>query len=76
MQNCLHICNYLYLCQVLTLKNLVMIEQIKAYEQELKFQYEELMDAFGPLDSATQRAFLEWNVMDELLTRLNLQDEK
>jgi hypothetical protein len=53
-----------------------MIEQIKAYEQELKFQYEELMDAFGPLDSSTQRAFLEWNVMDELLTRLNLQDEK
>ena len=53
-----------------------MIEQIKAYEQELKFQYEELMDAFGPFDSATQRAFLEWNVMDELLTRLNLQDEE
>jgi hypothetical protein len=51
-------------------------EMIKDYEQELKFQYEELVDAFGPLDSATQRAFLEWNVIDELLNRLNLQDEK
>lgn len=52
-----------------------MIDTIKDYEQELKFQYEELMDAFGPLDSATQRAFLEWNVMDELLNRLNLHNE-
>ncbi len=52
-----------------------MIETIKAYEQELKFQYEELMDAFGPLDSATQNAFREWMVIDELLTRLNLKDE-
>ena len=52
-----------------------MIDTIKAYEQELKFQYDELMDAFGPLDSSTQRAFLEWMVMDELLNRLNLNNE-
>lgn len=48
---------------------------IKAYEQELKGNYEELRDAFGALDEATQNAFREWMVMEELLTRLNLNDE-
>lgn len=48
---------------------------IKAYEQELKENYEELRDAFGVLDEATQKAFREWMVMEELLTRLNLQNE-
>lgn len=50
-----------------------MIEKIKAYEQELKLQYEEFRDAFGPLDSATEKAFTEWNIINELLTRLNLE---
>jgi hypothetical protein len=49
-----------------------IIKDILSYEQDLKSTYEELRDAFGPLDSSTQRAFLEWNVMDELLTRLKL----
>jgi hypothetical protein len=48
---------------------------IKAYEQELKDNYEELRDAFGSLDEATQKAFREWMVMEELLTRLNLNNE-
>jgi hypothetical protein len=48
---------------------------IKAYEQELKENYEEFRDAFGQLDEATQSAWKEWNTMDELLTRLNLNDE-
>ena len=61
---------------LLTLKNLVMIDTIKQYEQELWADYVELRDAFGALDDATQKAFSQWMVMDELLTRLNLNDEK
>jgi hypothetical protein len=76
VQNYLQIRNFLYLCQVLTLKNLVMIDTIKQYEQELWAEYVELRDAFGALDDATQKAFSQWMVMDELLTRLNLNDEK
>lgn len=52
-----------------------MIDTIKNYAEELWAEYVELRDAFGPLDSATQRAFLEWRVMDKLLNRLNLHDE-
>jgi hypothetical protein len=51
-------------------------EMIKDYEQELRAAYEEMRDAFGASDSATQNAFREWLIMDELLNRLNLQDEK
>lgn len=53
-----------------------MIETIKQYADELWSAYVEMRDAFGATDSATQNAFLEWNVMDELLNRLNLHDEK
>lgn len=52
-----------------------MIDKIKAYEQELWAAYVEMRDAFGATDSATQCAFREWMVMDELLNRLNLHDE-
>jgi hypothetical protein len=58
------------------MNNEQIIKDILAYEQELRLNYEELRDAFGSLDSDTQRAFLQWNVIDELLTRLNLQDEE
>lgn len=50
-----------------------MIETIRNYEQELKATYEEYRDAFGSLDEATRNAFREWMVMEELLTRLNLE---
>lgn len=53
-----------------------MTDTIKQYEQELWADYVELRDAFGSLDDATQKAFSQWMVMDELLTRLNLNDEK
>ena len=53
-----------------------MMDTIKQYEQELWDAYVEMRDAFGATDSATQRAFREWMVMDELLTRLNLKDEE
>jgi hypothetical protein len=53
-----------------------MTDTIKQYEQELWAEYVELRDAFGALDDATQKAFSQWMVMDELLTRLNLNDEK
>ena len=58
-----------------TIKKNAMETIIKAYEKELKDNYEELRDAFGSLDEATQKAFREWMVMEELLTRLNLNDE-
>jgi len=50
-----------------------MIEIILTYEQELKYNYKENSEAFGFSDDSTQRAFSKWDVMDELLTRLNLQ---
>lgn len=49
---------------------------IKAYEQELRETMQENIDAFGHLDADTQRAIERWLVMEELLTRLNLNDEK
>lgn len=52
-----------------------MIDTIKQYADELWSAYVEMRDAFGATDSATQNAFREWMVMDELLTRLNLQNE-
>jgi len=52
-----------------------MIDEILAYEQELKFIYEECRNAFGHLDNDTQMAFKEWNTIDVLLTRLNLKNE-
>ena len=55
--------------------NDLILHIVLKYEQELKDNYEELRDAFGSLDEATQKAFREWMVMEELLTRLNLNDE-
>lgn len=49
---------------------------IKAYEQELREIMQENIDAFGHLDTDTQRAIERWLVIEELLTRLNLNDEK
>lgn len=53
-----------------------MTDTIKNYAEELWSAYVEMRDAFGHFDSATQNAFREWMVMDELLTRLNLKDEE
>ena len=55
--------------------NDLILHIVLKYEQELKDNYYELRDAFGVLDEATQKAFREWMVMEELLTRLNLNDE-
>jgi hypothetical protein len=55
--------------------NDLILHIVLKYEQELKENYEECRDAFGQLDEATQSAWKEWNTMDELLTRLNLNDE-
>jgi hypothetical protein len=52
-----------------------ILDTILAYEQELKFIYEECKNAFGHLDNDTQSAFKEWNTIDILLTRLNLKNE-
>ncbi len=53
-----------------------ILEIIKNYEQELRETMQENIDAFGYLDADTQRATERWLVMEELLTRLNLNDEK
>ena len=53
--------------------NVEIIKIILAYEQELKENYKENSEAFGFSDDSTQRAFSKWDVMDELLTRLNLE---
>lgn len=55
--------------------NDLILHIVLKYEQELKDNYYELRDAFGALDEATQKAFREWMVMEELLIRLNLNDE-
>jgi hypothetical protein len=52
-----------------------ILDTILAYEQELKENYQEFRDAFGHTDEATKGAWKEWNTMQELLTRLNLQNE-
>jgi len=52
-----------------------ILDTILAYEQELKFNYEECRDAFGHLDNDTQRAWRELYTIEELLTRLNLKNE-
>lgn len=58
------------------LKKNAMEKIIKAYEQELRETMQENIDAFGHLDTDTQRAIERWLVIEELLTRLNLNDEK
>ena len=52
-----------------------ILDTVLAYEQELKFIYEEFRDAFGQLDEATQSAWKEWNTIDELINRLKKQNE-
>jgi hypothetical protein len=52
-----------------------ILYKILTYEKELRFIYEEYRNAFGNLDEATQSAFKEWNTIDELINRLNLQNE-
>jgi hypothetical protein len=49
-----------------------MIEVILIYEKELIENYKENAEAFGHTDKDTERAFSKWNVIDELLERLNL----
>ena len=55
--------------------NDLILHIVLKYEQELKENYEEFRDAFGHTDEATKNAWREWNTMQELLTRLNLNDE-
>jgi len=50
-----------------------MIKEILAYEQELKAHYEECRDYCGITDEATMRAFTQWMVVEELLTRIYQQ---
>jgi len=52
-----------------------ILQVILDYTTELKNDYEELRDNYGSLDSATQRAVMQWLVMDELLYKLGLNDD-
>lgn len=49
---------------------------ILAMEQELRDEMMEMLDAYGPSDSGTNIAVTKWAVISDLLTRLNLNDEK
>lgn len=50
-----------------------IIEIIFAYDQELRDNYNDNYNEFGILDKDTTRAFSKWNVIDELIERLNLK---
>lgn len=52
-----------------------ILDTILAYYKELNENYVECRDAFGHLDNDTKRAFKELITIEELLTRLNLQNE-
>lgn len=52
-----------------------ILEIVMDYANELKNDYEELRDNYGSSDSATQRAVMQWLVMDELLYKLGLNDD-
>lgn len=45
------------------------------YEKELRETMRENIDAFGNLDTDTQRAVERWLVIEELFTRLNLNND-
>jgi hypothetical protein len=64
---------FVYICQVLTIKHLVMTEIILEMEQELRDEMQEMIDAFGPSDPGTVYAATKWAVMADLLTRLKLE---
>ena len=53
-----------------------ILETLIKYERELRETMQENIDAWGHLDADTQRATERWLVMEELLTRLNLNDEE
>ena len=53
-----------------------ILQIVLDYEKELRETMQENIDAFGHLDTDTQRTTEQWLVMEELLTRLNLNNEK
>lgn len=53
-----------------------ILQIVLNYEQELRETMQENIDAFGHLDADTQLTTERWLVMEQLLTRLNLNDEK
>lgn len=55
------------------MKKQEIINEILFYHTELLETYVECRDMFGHLDPATDRAFKELIVIEELLTRLNLE---
>lgn len=52
-----------------------ILQIVLGYEQELRETMRENIDAFGHLDTDTQRAIDQWLVMEELFTRLNLNND-
>jgi len=52
-----------------------MISIIREYEQELKDQRDEFTEAYGHQDSDSQFYWTQWIVIDELMTRLGLDEE-
>jgi hypothetical protein len=52
-----------------------ILEIIKNYEQELRETMQENINAFGYLDEDTVRSMTQFFVIEELLTRLNLNND-
>ena len=52
-----------------------ILQIVLDYEQELRETMRENIDAFGHLDADTQRAVERWLVIEELFTRLNLNND-
>jgi hypothetical protein len=52
-----------------------ILQIVLDYEQELRETMQENIDAFGHLDADTKRAKERWLVIEELLTRLNLNND-
>lgn len=52
-----------------------ILQIVLNYEQELRETMRENIDAFGYLDADTQRAIKRWLVIEELFTRLKLNND-
>ncbi len=52
-----------------------MIKTILEFERELKDNVNEMSEAFGHMDKGTQRAIMQWNVIDELIEKLQIEKQ-
>ena len=51
-----------------------LLKIIFSYEKELRDDRDEMTEHFGHTDKDTQRCWTQWMVIDELLSRLELNE--